>query len=75
MSDLEYSKHSFLADLGIEAENLGVFNGKEWVGSGPVITSYNPTTGAPIARIKGVRTMTILPIQRACFRLQQSWCD
>lgn len=55
--ELEFAKHSFLAELGIEAENLGVFNGEKWVGSGPVITTYNPTTGNPIARVKGVRIL------------------
>lgn len=71
MSDLELSKHSFLAELGIEAENLGVFNGDKWCGSGPVITTYNPTTGAPIARVKGVRTY-IRPLINS-FRKQSSW--
>jgi len=52
-TQLEYSQHAFLAELGIEAENLGVFNGEKWCGSGPVITSMNPSTGNPIARIKG----------------------
>jgi aldehyde dehydrogenase family 7 protein A1 len=55
--ELEFSQHKFLAELGIEAENLGVFNGEKWVGSGPVITTYNPSTGRPIARVKGVRTL------------------
>jgi len=55
-AELEFAKHAFLAELGIEAENLGVFNGDKWCGSGPVITTYNPSTGHPIARVKGVRT-------------------
>jgi hypothetical protein len=57
---LEFASHKFLAELGIEEENLGVFNGEKWIGSGPVITSRNPTTGNPIARIKGVRHKSII---------------
>lgn len=53
-TELEFAQHPFLAELGLAAENLGVFNGKEWLGSGPVITSVNPTTGRPVAYIKGV---------------------
>ena len=50
----EYSKHSFLKELGIqEKDNFGCFNG-EWFGNGSVITSYNPSTGNPIATIIGV---------------------
>lgn len=53
--DYEYSKHSFLKELGIEEENLGCFNG-EWFGNGDFISTYNPGTGMPIARIRGVCT-------------------
>lgn len=75
MSDLEFSKHSFLAELGLEAENNGVFNGDKWVGSGPVITSYNPTTGAPLARVKGVRDNSTFPTRTMLVRLQTSYGD
>lgn len=68
MADLEFSKHSFLAELGLSAENLGVFNGEKWVGSGPVITTYNPATGNPIARVKGVRTFFVSSMRRVGVR-------
>jgi len=42
-----------LKKLGIEAENNGVYNG-QWKGTGEVVTSYNPATNEPIARIKTV---------------------
>jgi hypothetical protein len=34
--------------------SAGVYHGT-WFGSGPTISSYNPTTGKPIAQIKSVR--------------------
>jgi len=52
MSELTYKDYPFLKELDLNEDNLGVYYG-QWVGSGPVITSYNPTTGKPIARIKG----------------------
>ena len=41
----------FLKDLGLTEENAGVYNGK-WSGSGELLTSYNPATGKPIARVR-----------------------
>jgi aldehyde dehydrogenase family 7 member A1 len=41
----------FLKELGIDGDNLGVYNGK-WGGSGDSLTSYNPSTGLPVARVK-----------------------
>jgi len=46
---LTFNEHPFLKDLGLSDENPGVFHGK-WGGSGDFVTTYNPTTGAPIAR-------------------------
>lgn len=43
--------YAFLKDLGIQEENLGVYNGK-WSGSGEVVTSVSPINNAPIARVK-----------------------
>jgi aldehyde dehydrogenase family 7 protein A1 len=51
-SDLTFSKYPFLAELGFTADNKGVFDGEKWCGDGEVITSYNPTTKEPIARIQ-----------------------
>lgn len=49
-SNLTFNKYPFLKELGLREENHGVFNGK-WCGSGPQITSYNPSTNEPIARV------------------------
>jgi hypothetical protein len=41
----------FLKELGLEEENPGVYCGK-WAGSGELLTSYNPSTGKHIARVR-----------------------
>eukprot|EP01094_Clydonella_sp_ATCC50884_P013877 TRINITY_DN2419_c0_g1_i1.p2 TRINITY_DN2419_c0_g1~~TRINITY_DN2419_c0_g1_i1.p2 ORF type:complete len:557 (+),score=182.76 TRINITY_DN2419_c0_g1_i1:139-1671(+) len=52
MSDLTFSKYPFLAELGLEEDNTGCFDGSSWTANGEVVTSYNPATGEPIARVK-----------------------
>lgn len=49
--DLTFGDFPFLAELGIGAENQGVYNGS-WGGSGELLTSYNPANGKPIARVR-----------------------
>jgi len=51
MAALTYSEYPFLKELGLEEENLGVYNGK-WCGSGEFLTSVSPTTNKPIARVR-----------------------
>lgn len=51
-SGLAFDKYPFLAKLGLKEDNLGCWNGKEWVGNGPSYTSVNPSTGEKIANIK-----------------------
>eukprot|EP00753_Platysulcus_tardus_P007696 PLAT15397.1.p2 GENE.PLAT15397.1~~PLAT15397.1.p2 ORF type:complete len:526 (+),score=252.21 PLAT15397.1:35-1579(+) len=48
---LTFSDYPFLAELGLEEENSGFYNG-EWGGSGEVYTTVNPSNGKPIARIR-----------------------
>jgi len=48
---LTYSQYPFLKELGIEEENLGCYNGN-WFGNGTFITSLNPATNKPIARVR-----------------------
>eukprot|EP00029_Vermamoeba_vermiformis_P003767 TRINITY_DN142_c0_g1_i1.p1 TRINITY_DN142_c0_g1~~TRINITY_DN142_c0_g1_i1.p1 ORF type:complete len:535 (+),score=185.68 TRINITY_DN142_c0_g1_i1:34-1605(+) len=50
---LTYNEYAdFLKELDIHEENLGVYNGT-WFGNGPTITCVSPTTGKPIATIRG----------------------
>lgn len=51
-SELTIHKYPFLARLGLKEENLGCWNGKEWLGNGAMHTAMNPATGEPIARVK-----------------------
>lgn len=49
---LTFDKYPFLARLGLSKENLGCWNGKEWIGNGAALTSFNPSTGEAIANVK-----------------------
>jgi len=52
MQSLTYNQYPFLKELGINEDNKGCYRNGEWVGSGKVITSYNPANGKPIARVQ-----------------------
>lgn len=47
-----YSKYDFLNELGIDKTNKGCFNGEEWISSGEVVPSINPTTNEVIANVQ-----------------------
>jgi aldehyde dehydrogenase family 7 protein A1 len=49
---LTHAKYPFLKELGIESENFGCYYDGKWVGSGPSLTIYNPSTSEPIATVK-----------------------
>jgi aldehyde dehydrogenase family 7 protein A1 len=51
-SGLAFDKYPFLARLGLKEDNLGCFNGKDWVGHGSTYTSKAPATGESLARVK-----------------------
>ena len=44
-------KYAWLGELGIGAENAGVFHGS-WCGSGPVVTSKSPANNQEIASVR-----------------------
>lgn len=44
-------KYSWLKELGLSAKNDGVYTGT-WFGSGEEVTSVNPATNKPIAKVK-----------------------
>ena len=48
---LTYKNYPFLAELGLQEDNLGCYRDGEWVGGGETITSYNPADNKPIARV------------------------
>jgi hypothetical protein len=43
--DLTFDQFPFLKNLGLEKDNLGSFNGKDWFGNGESVVSINPATG------------------------------
>lgn len=49
---LTFNQYPFLKDLGLSEDNNGCYHSGKWVGNGKVVTSYNPTTNKPIARIR-----------------------
>ncbi|XP_048583838.1 alpha-aminoadipic semialdehyde dehydrogenase [Nematostella vectensis] len=48
---IENEKYSWLRELGLKADNPGVYNGT-WGGKGEVVTSICPSNGQPIARVQ-----------------------
>ena len=59
-----HSKYGFLRDLGLQDENSGVFDGREWRGEGPVIESLSPATNEVICsgcELGPSKTTTVLP--------------
>ncbi len=65
--------HSLLAELGIEAENPGAFDGA-WIDtSGPLITSVNPATGEPIAAVRSASIEDYERVATAAARAFEEW--
>ncbi|XP_015769754.1 PREDICTED: alpha-aminoadipic semialdehyde dehydrogenase-like [Acropora digitifera] len=48
---IDEAQYCWLKDLGLKAENDGVFNGS-WGGKGQTVTSVSPSNGRPIARVR-----------------------
>lgn len=71
-SDLTFSEYPFLAELGLQEENPGFFNGT-WGGSGSLLTSYSPATGKPIARVKQATVEEYESCVAAMIEAQAAW--
>lgn len=52
MQTLTFNQYPFLKELGLSEDNAGCYRNGEWVGNGATITSVNPATNQPIARIR-----------------------
>lgn len=50
--EFSFDKYPFLKELGLEKDNLGCYNGKNWTASGEYVYSVNPATGENLARIR-----------------------
>ncbi|GAQ80312.1 aldehyde dehydrogenase [Klebsormidium nitens] len=70
-------QHAFLADLGIQAHNPGVFGGSAvggaWSGSGPVITSVSPSNNKPIATVQEGSVQDYEEALNACESAKATW--
>lgn len=62
----------FLAELGLEEENAGVYNGS-WGGSGALLTSHSPATGRPIARVRQATIEEYESCLAAMTAAQETW--
>lgn len=62
-------KFAFLKELGLGAENDGVFDGK-WGGSGPVVESICPSNNKVIAK---VRTGSVADYNTAVANAKAAW--
>lgn len=51
--DIEYEKHPFLKEVGIQAENFGAYYNGKWQGNGEVFKTINPSTEEVITTTKG----------------------
>lgn len=74
-SDLTYKEFSFLKDLGIQEENQGCYDGKKWCGNGKTLTSVNPATNKPIARIKMATEEEYENCIKSMQDIQAKWFD
>ena len=70
---MAFEKYNFLRKLGLKEENLGCWNGKDWVGNGSTYTSINPSTGEHIARIKFGNELDYESCLKNMEEAQESW--
>lgn len=49
---LSFDSYPFLAELGLQKENLGCYYGGKWEANGDILVSYNPHNNEAIATIK-----------------------
>jgi aldehyde dehydrogenase family 7 protein A1 len=73
--DLTYDNYPFLKNLGIEKENLGCYNGKQWCGSGKFMTAVNPSTGKNIASIKLANEEEYEQCIKSMESIKEKWFD
>lgn len=72
-TQLAFDKYPFLAKLGLQKENLGCWNGKEWVGNGAIHTAMCPATGEALATVKFGNTSDYESCLKNMHEAQESW--
>jgi aldehyde dehydrogenase (NAD+) len=71
MKKAEVKPPAILKELGLTAENVGVFDG-QWAGSGPILKSVSPIDGKVLA---SVRTASAADYERAVQRAQAAFAE
>jgi aldehyde dehydrogenase family 7 protein A1 len=66
--------YPFLAELGIEEENAGVYNGK-WIGSAEPVVSHAPATGKAIARVRQATAEEYESCMTASMAARKNWAE
>jgi aldehyde dehydrogenase family 7 member A1 len=72
---LSYSKHPFLANLGLSEVNQGCYDGSKWFGSGKTIKTCNPSTGEFIAEIQCGTAEEYEKCMQSMLSVQSKWAD
>lgn len=63
-------KYKFLHRLGLEEQNFGSFDGKNWFGNGPKVESVSPINDKPIASIQ---TSNLSDYDKCCKSTLDAW--
>ncbi|GAM22737.1 hypothetical protein SAMD00019534_059120 [Acytostelium subglobosum LB1] len=67
-----FNEYPFLKELGLQEENLGLYNGK-WGGSGDIVKCVNPSNGKVIAHVKGATTAEYEETIQAMLAAKTKW--
>ncbi|KAL6655505.1 hypothetical protein ACP70R_006331 [Stipagrostis hirtigluma subsp. patula] len=73
MGSFARKEHQFLAELGLAPRNPGSFASGAWGGSGPVVTSTNPTNNQVIAEVVEASVHDYEEGMRACSDAAKIW--
>jgi aldehyde dehydrogenase family 7 protein A1 len=72
---IEQPKYAWLKELGLSADNPGVYFGSSWGGSGQVITSVCPANNSPIARVTQGSTADYDTCVKASREAWNTWAE
>ncbi|KAJ3677118.1 hypothetical protein LUZ60_002842 [Juncus effusus] len=73
MAGFAKKEHQFLADLGLASRNSGCFVNGSWKGSGPVVTSLNPSNNQVIAEVAEGSIQDYEEGMQACYDASKIW--
>lgn len=73
MGSFAQKEHQFLTELGLAPRNPGAFVCGAWGGSGPTVTSTNPTNNQVIAEVVEASVQDYEDGMRACYDAAKTW--